>query len=423
MAQPVLKNLRFQLTLDDPKLPKDQWVTLRGDRAQLEALCEVVSSYVQRFLEQSHSSVNEPVLASRSGAIALMPKSLEQDSVPQQNGLNAAGISLKPKGLLSHELILGSLATEEIGPVINLSALQLFDLANALDEYATEIVALPNLQPTRPGWLKSSPAWAQIAAVGLIVVGLSASVAKLFDSSNPKPTTGSQGANSSDQRIANQLPPAATETPATSNQKLPPPPPLGANVPSSPGMPKVTVPPVISASPNSSSTQGSTTKESQNRSITLPQGSIAMNAPSQGNRAVAPSASVLKPELGNTRSAQRSPNAADESGQMHTRTDASQAQNSTAFDTIPQVAEARRYFQQRWKPPQGLTQTLEYTLVVSPNGSIQQIIPLGQAAGDYVDRTNIPLVGEPFVSPIKSGNTAKIRLVLSTDGKVQTFLE
>jgi hypothetical protein len=99
------------------------------------------------------------------------------------------------------------------------------------------------------------------------------------------------------------------------------------------------------------------------------------------------------------------------------------AQNSTAFDTIPQVAEVRQYFQQRWSPPEGLSQTIEYTLVINQNGSIQQILPRGQTAGDYVDRTGIPLVGEPFVSPLKTRQSAKIRLVLSPNGNVQTFLE
>jgi hypothetical protein len=157
MAQPVLKNLRFQLSLDDPKVPKDQWVTLRGDRAQLEALCEAVSTYVQHFLEQSYKPADELVLASQVGAIAPARTIKEEFFTPQATQPNAAGIVLQPKGLLTHELVLGSLATEETGPVVRLSALQLFDLANALDEYTAEMVTLPNLQPARSGWLKSSP--------------------------------------------------------------------------------------------------------------------------------------------------------------------------------------------------------------------------------------------------------------------------
>ncbi len=102
---------------------------------------------------------------------------------------------------------------------------------------------------------------------------------------------------------------------------------------------------------------------------------------------------------------------------------ADNAAPGTAFDTIPQVAEARDYFKQRWKPVEGLTQTLEYSLLINANGSIQSITPLKQASGDYIDRTGMPLLGDPFVSPIKDGKTAKVRLVLEPDGAVQTFLE
>jgi hypothetical protein len=93
------------------------------------------------------------------------------------------------------------------------------------------------------------------------------------------------------------------------------------------------------------------------------------------------------------------------------------------FDNIPQVAEAREYLQQRWQPPSSLTQTLEYSLLLNADGTIQRIIPLGNAAGEYIDRTDIPLPGEPFVSPIEGGGTPIIRVVFSPDGKVKTFVE
>jgi hypothetical protein len=93
------------------------------------------------------------------------------------------------------------------------------------------------------------------------------------------------------------------------------------------------------------------------------------------------------------------------------------------FDNIPQIAEARSYFQQRWQPPANLNQSLEYSLSLNPDGSIQRIIPLGQAAGQYIDRTDMPLPGEPFVSAVAGGGNPTIRVVLSPDGKVNTFLE
>jgi hypothetical protein len=99
------------------------------------------------------------------------------------------------------------------------------------------------------------------------------------------------------------------------------------------------------------------------------------------------------------------------------------AANSRLADSIPQVAEVRSYFQQRWKPPSGLTQTIEYSLSLNADGSIQRILPLGQAAGKYIDGTGIPLPGEPFVSPVEGSRNPTIRVVFTPDGKVDTFLE
>jgi cytoskeletal protein RodZ len=102
---------------------------------------------------------------------------------------------------------------------------------------------------------------------------------------------------------------------------------------------------------------------------------------------------------------------------------AGNAADSKLSDTIPQVAEARNYFQQRWKPPAELTQTLEYSLTLDTDGSIQRILPLGKAAGEYIDSTGIPRPGDRFVSPVAGGGNPIIRVVLTPDGKVQTFLE
>ncbi|NJP10158.1 MAG: hypothetical protein HC866_12305, partial [Leptolyngbyaceae cyanobacterium RU_5_1] len=149
------------------------------------------------------------------------------------------------------------------------------------------------------------------------------------------------------------------------------------------------------------------------------QASGVRSQPSKAPAAIA--ARPVDPQF--SASAESSQQAVAQSRSPQNTSDAANQSGSTAFDTIPQVAEARSYFQQRWKPPEGLTQVLEYSLQIDSNGSIQTITPLKQASADYVDRTGIPLIGEPFVSPLKSGRSAKIRLVLEPDGKVQTFLE
>ncbi|NEO89411.1 MAG: DUF4335 domain-containing protein [Moorea sp. SIO3G5] len=102
---------------------------------------------------------------------------------------------------------------------------------------------------------------------------------------------------------------------------------------------------------------------------------------------------------------------------------ANQISQNTLFDKISQVAEARRYFQERWQPPEGLQKTLNYSLWLNNNGTIRRIIPLGQAAKTYIDNAPIPLIGESFVSPLEGEGMPKIRVLLHPDGKVQTLLE
>lgn len=93
------------------------------------------------------------------------------------------------------------------------------------------------------------------------------------------------------------------------------------------------------------------------------------------------------------------------------------------FNTIPQVVEVRNYFQQRWQPQKDLRRTLEYRLVIAPDGSVETIIPLGQAAQVMIEKIGVPLVGKPFVSSLIGKSHIKIRLILTPDGQVEAFLE
>jgi hypothetical protein len=92
-------------------------------------------------------------------------------------------------------------------------------------------------------------------------------------------------------------------------------------------------------------------------------------------------------------------------------------------NTIPQLEEIRDYFRDRWQPPESLTRNLEYRLMLNADGSIERVVPLGPTAEDYIDRTEMPLRDEPFVSRIQDGHMPQIRLILGADGDVQAFLE
>lgn len=242
VGKSVLKDLRFELQFDDPRQPDDNRVTIRGDHTELEMLYEAVNSYVQNFLGSSSTQLPLTIgtLATPTGSTphansswdslalpasgathpdAIASPSLNHEtgkfddstSVPPQE-LNAkvrsavggsaslslyprslaTDIYLEPKGLLAHNLVLGHLANEESGPVINLSVTQLFDLATALDEYAAESVALPNHNAL--SW-KKAPAWAYTAAAVVVAVGVTATTMSVLNRPKAYQTATTQTAN------------------------------------------------------------------------------------------------------------------------------------------------------------------------------------------------------------------------------------
>jgi len=460
----VLKNLRFQLSFDDPTVPEDKQVEIRGDRIQLEALWEAVSAYIQKVLslsgDRSLPMMQPPAMPDQSGDRAvngnLDQGNLEQGNLEQgnleQGNLDAsapphqlalvppqptAGIHLQPKGLLRHDLHLGALANERSGEVVSLSALQLFDLANALDEYHAESLTLPTLN--RPAWIKSPSGWASMAAVVLLAIGTSTALTKFVtDVSAPNPQVASapsapdaqpnsQSFSQSKSAVRLPVPPGIEPLPsARTLQPLPPLPPAGATKNAAPSE-RVSVPqtaPVPPTAPTalapedfargqvavipSDALPATNLSAGESNAAAIASADAARSAPLNG---ALPQTEALRPDAAQSSRPQSAPQAAP------------QAANGTAFDAIPQVAEVRNYFQQSWKPPEGLTQTLEYRLMLNADGSLQRIMPLGQAAATFLDRTNMPLLNEPFVSPVESGGTPQIRLVLGQDGKVQTFLE
>ena len=95
----------------------------------------------------------------------------------------------------------------------------------------------------------------------------------------------------------------------------------------------------------------------------------------------------------------------------------------TLFDKIPQVAEVREYFEKSWEPPSDLDKDLQYSLLLNGDGSVKKVTPISRASVEFYGNTNMPQEEQAFVSNIEGGKTAKIRLVLSRDGEVKTFLE
>jgi hypothetical protein len=87
------------------------------------------------------------------------------------------------------------------------------------------------------------------------------------------------------------------------------------------------------------------------------------------------------------------------------------------------VVEVKNYFKKGWQAPTGLKQTLEYSVSINSDGTVQRIRPLSNAAGDYIDQTKLPLPGSAFVSPTQGGGNTNIYVAFSPDGKVKASLD
>jgi hypothetical protein len=114
--------------------------------------------------------------------------------------------------------------------------------------------------------------------------------------------------------------------------------------------------------------------------------------------------------------------------QLQARNPESERPNSEENNAVVSQEETpqekvKQYFSAQWQPPESLTQSIEYRLIVDEKGSITRVTPIGQMARIYLDRTPIPLQGEQIIAPLKDSQTVTIRLILSPNGDVVTFKE
>lgn len=500
--RPVLKNVRFRLSLDGPHRASDQHIRLQGDRPQLEAMCDMVETYVQQMLTQSASQFSAGVLgeashsSSHSASAAyehtserpfipsLPPESgrslvppdiiIEHDSqhhrpsnvrslhvVPSTSKAASSPISskmsLRPQGRLKHQLEFGNLETEDSGATAVLSTLELFDLASALDQYRADNLTIPDLQGR--GWLGSTPSWMKAAAVLVFAVGISAPLLQVMRQAEQSATTSSD-AVMEDQQLSSAERDDLSELAPNSRRDAGIPNNVRGRVPDAPAQRNNR-----NASPNRNQTRNQPADELATGPNTQPQpspsdGARANGASSNNTARTTPTPSrELPPELAtippiragegsrsqppvassettadtdesdaaaiaSSPSASRSSGwAGDASGAADAAPESLDARPSAPASTIPQVNEIRDYFEGQWQPPEELERPIEYRLLLNPNGSVQQIDPLGQTARTYSQQVGLPTVGDPFVSPLETNRPARIRLILQPDGQVRTFLE
>jgi hypothetical protein len=476
LGKKVVKDVRFDLRFDDPAADKQFSIT--GDRDRLEALHTVVTNYIQQLLTLSPESfaalgqeapsttsvplapptndeddvesdvwqmpINEPPTTPKAeeaiGDTTAQSKSAAAKSeymFQTASGIKAAVaqeefLAIKPASGLSHNLFLGSLATAETGKFIRLSVLQLFDLATALDQYASDLIVLQTY-PSKTQTSSAPLAWANIAAVLLLGVGVTAVGLQVFNRPNSPQIANNRPITTNSPKVAIAPTPLPTLAPTTTilvpspTSSIPPNRTTSAAISVPSKTPIVqTAPPGSKANPVPSNLPPQpivvNPTAGQPTTVTIPGQS---NSSSRQKPSIAVLSSSNLPPTLNPNSAKTTAAASLDSNSRESAAPepSKPIATRTAFVNNPQVAEVSDYFNRRWEPPSSLRSSLEYSIILDVDGSIQVIEPYGLASRTYLDRTGMPLIGERFVSANQNGQSPRIRLRFNPNGKVQAFLE
>lgn len=289
---------------------------------------------------------------------------------------------LRSRSPLEHELHLPD------GRVVLLQLTELYDLVTVLDDWSAVMEPLPELVDRAQSILAQIPIWAKSAAVAVGVVAAFTLVTQrwLMPPASMVVTS----------REEPNLPPLAMPSPLPEPAEtpqlapLPSPPPAAPEtstlvpLPSPPEMPP---PRIVPAPPPPPVAQKAPPPQPPD------QNNVVVQAPADGAPAGIEPGPIITPLAETT--------------------------------PIPAITlrEVKTYFQDRWRPPASLDTSLEYRIVLNPDGTLAQALPLNGAAVRFIDRTPIPLRESPLASPFGGDRPILLRLVLMPSGSVQVFGE
>lgn len=423
----ISQKIRFQLRFDDPRKPTAKQITISGDQQDLLLLHNAVNSYTQQNLNASFQS----------------PLAIESNrKTSSENNHNYP--YLTSQGLVHHQLFLKSLSHDGNSDRICLSTVQLFDLVTALTAYEAEMaVIVENKEQAAKS--KITLLWGGIAAAAIAATGITSILLKSPEPQNIASSPESQSAPEMPE-LDEIVPPAAPETasqPAPqptktleSAAKLPPPPAVDTPKPK-PNIPDPADYPLADVA-----RQSGLRKSDRNRPSKQAAESIIEAVPAKPQeREIEPQKSAQSTEVKPLDTAQpkiesESTAPSKDQNQINTVIDSKlnvandsspkPTEDKIALRNAPppsQIQQVITYFEKQWQPPDNLKQSLEYRLLLNPDGSIKKVVPLGKAAQIYLSQTNIPVNGESFMSPPSESQSSKIRVLLNPDGQVQAFAE
>lgn len=442
----------FQLHFDDPRLPKNDRSSIIGDRTLLEKLRQLVDEYINLYLD------NREIVKDKQSC------DLPSDS-------HTEFICLSRESDYSHKLYYQAIEPQKETIEVILTNTQLLDLVNALEAYyfdvtktsqelgetissnlglsifITALVCLiggglwwryeeslrsqnnqDNLnQPSETEIIGSNiekvvpPTPLDRQTLPAITTPQVPEELKNRSPLSPPETTLTQPPVNSDVNIEETTPmPSVNNQTAFSIAPLPPPSP--ASVASSSLLPPPPLP-----SPSSSPSPISTPPSpSPTRLDKLP-------VLSSSNLSQTPINSLAPQDIAPTEIASNNINKTNGIVSSIIKQNPTNPQNIINLNSANLMArrqpsssgetEIKRYFSDKWQPPENLRQSIEYRLQFNSEGILTRVTPIGQVAIIYLDRTNMPLLGEKIISASEEDTDMTIRLILSPNGNVQTFRE
>lgn len=370
----------FKIIFDDPKFPEQNSLTIAGVNSSLEQLIILYNSYIEQYLQ---GKIN--------------------DSLTENNQYFA----LNQINLWTHEL-----TTPEQEKII-LTNTQLFDLFEALSSFIEDKKAV--IFTRKPVWLVASILGGIVAVTGAMwwqqqrIINQSINIVE----------DGEEDDEPNSANLPEVLPPTSIM-----KDNLPP-----LTAPSAPSPNPAPSPPLEVPTPNAPQLDINT-DESLNTALIIPSSPPISFTPSPST---SPSPSTTPspvpsnfsipatlPPLGTNK-----PNLANLPPLESFNVLPTEDDNPVAIvpsENINPRDEIKNYFQERWQPPENLTQTITYQLTVNgEKGIIEKVTAKGAGASFFLSQTPIPLNQEVIFSPQPNTAPFTLQLILSPNGDVVIF--
>ncbi len=367
-----------------------------GREPQFSALTGLVQTYVQRHLNAAALTAG--------GAVS------QGDS------------ALQPVGLTRHRL---TLATPPEPPkVVELSTLQLADLADALEQADGNLQILPDNTPVKASRARPRlPLWVGSVAA----VGIAALLGNQLLTTTPSPVVLSPGEPQTTSESGQQLPSSnrqqpleegtpAADSPAADSAEPPAaaagealPAPVTTAPTTTEAPPEATTAPQVSPSPSITSAPASGQPPAPAPPVAPPEARAGAQRARPDSDATANSAPANARE-----SAPSNPEAFDAGPGIAATTAAPDTGPSSALDWITALTRA---LEQQWRPPANLAAPLRYSITLKPDGTVEALAPLNDFSAAYQDNPTLPQPGTT-ISGIARGEATTIEVQFLPTGEV-----